>query len=95
MTWIAPRNLYYLACPDKDCLKKVESDNNGQYYCEKCQKAYPAPSPRFIGRVKINDHTGSMWAQFGIQEIAEKIVGLSAMQCWEMDQESEETLIEK
>jgi replication factor A1 len=38
---------WYNACPAPDCNKKVtQNDPAGLWFCEKCDKSYPAPVPR-------------------------------------------------
>lgn len=95
LSYIGTKALFYLACATKDCLKKANDDGNGAYYCEKCQQTCQIPVPRFIGKGKLSDHTTSIWVSFGSQVIGEKLLGMSAKECWELQEQNEEMLTEK
>lgn len=37
------------------------TEHNGQWQCDKCDRSYPAPSPRFILSLMVCDATSSAW----------------------------------
>lgn len=39
--------VYYLACPNDDCKKKVNEEGDG-FRCENCDKTYQSPNPKYI-----------------------------------------------
>lgn len=51
---------WYNACPQPNCNKKV-TEEAGAWHCDKCNRNYPAPSPRFILSLMVCDATGSTW----------------------------------
>ena len=61
------------------CFKKVLPDGD-RWRCEKCDFGYPSCNPRFIGKVKIIDHTGEAWCTISNQVVAEKVVGKTAIE---------------
>ncbi|TFK76351.1 replication factor-A protein 1 [Pluteus cervinus] len=69
-------NFSYPGCPTKDCSKKVTESDNG-YWCEKCDKSWPAPEHRYIMSLAVSDHTGQAWFQ-AFNEVAKAIMGMSA-----------------
>lgn len=52
-------NLYYDACEDPKCMKKVIRNTYGTYDCEKCNKTFDKPKPRFFCNIKFSDDTDS------------------------------------
>lgn len=55
-------NLYYDACEDPKCMKKVIRNTYGTYDCEKCNKTFDRPKPRFFCNMKFSDDTDSFVA---------------------------------
>lgn len=55
-------NLYYDACEDPRCMKKVVRNTYGTYDCEKCNKTFDKPRPRFFCNMKFADDTDSFIA---------------------------------
>lgn len=42
-------SMYYLACPKKDCKKKVKQDaSETSFYCEACNRHYLTCLPTYI-----------------------------------------------
>jgi hypothetical protein len=39
--------VWYMACPNADCNKKVVEVSVGQYHCDKCQKTLSNYQPRY------------------------------------------------
>lgn len=50
--------LYYLACPAENCSKKVSQRDDGTWFCERCNQAYPVMQPRYILSLVISDYSG-------------------------------------
>lgn len=56
-------SLYYLACKNDNCRKKVV-ENNGTYHCENCQKTYDSCKPTYMIRARVSDFTDSFYVTF-------------------------------
>jgi replication factor A1 len=53
---------WYNACPTESCNKKVTlNEASGLWQCEKCDKGFPAPNPRYILSLLCCDSTGMSW----------------------------------
>ncbi|KAG5438065.1 hypothetical protein PCANB_000412 [Pneumocystis canis] len=70
-------NVFYPACPNVGCNKKVIEDNEGGWRCEKCDKSFQRPQYRYILTISVNDHTGQIWLSC-FDEVARQILGKSA-----------------
>lgn len=71
--------VWYEACPQEGCNKKVFNDQAGQYRCERCQRLYDHCDYRYILSCQIADQTDSQWVNvFGEQ--AEQLLGVTAAQ---------------
>jgi replication factor A1 len=70
-------SMWYQACPADGCNKKVTDQGGGEFYCEKCGKAYTKCNHRYIMSMMVSDATGTQWVS-SFNEIGEKILGLSA-----------------
>ncbi|KAI9592047.1 hypothetical protein BDF19DRAFT_452987 [Syncephalis fuscata] len=70
-------NLYYTACPSENCNKKVTSESDGSWFCEKCQRAYGSPEHRYILSFNVSDLCGQGWLQ-GFNETGIQIFGRTA-----------------
>ena len=71
------RRMFYNACPDDSCYKKVtpvDPDNN-EWYCPKCDKNYPNCNPRYMGYTKLADSTGTLYATINRAEIGSLLLG--------------------
>ncbi|KAF9112417.1 Replication factor A protein 1 [Mortierella sp. AM989] len=53
----------YPACPTPNCNKKVTSEGDSGWRCEKCNQMHPEPEYRYIMGVNVADHTGHNWLQ--------------------------------
>ena len=46
------------AGPDgRKCQKKVTQNQDGQWFCESCGKAFPAPAYRYMLNLEVVDYT--------------------------------------
>jgi replication factor A1 len=52
---------WYTACPTEGCNKKVSETMDGNWFCEKCNQAFPNCQRRFILSLTVADHTGTAW----------------------------------
>jgi replication factor A1 len=68
--------LYYTACPEDGCNKKVVQDGDG-WLCEASQKRFPACKRRYILRFKAADATGTGWVN-AFDDQARAVFGCSA-----------------
>ena len=60
--FIAPDSaMYYPACPQEGCNKKVVEDGTGGWRCEACNTSSGACKRRFILRFKAADATAATW----------------------------------
>lgn len=66
------------AGPDgRKCQKKVSQNQDGQWFCESCGKAFPAPAYRYMLNVEVVDYTESRYVSLFNDE-AERLLGLKA-----------------
>ena len=77
-------NFAYPACLSPDCNKKVTEDD-GQWRCEKCDKAHPRAEYRYIMSINVSDHTGQIWLNC-FDDVGRMIMGMSADQLMELEQ---------
>jgi len=77
LAYIHPAGLYYNACPNDGCWKKVVQMGD-EWRCEKCDAGFPTCTPRFISKVKIIDHTGDTWCTMAKDAVCEKVIGKTA-----------------
>lgn len=91
------KRLYYPACINDTCKKKVIEDiHMGQtvYRCEACQKTFSECRPTFMITAKIADFTDSLYVNFA-REHGTAIMGMTAEQFKEFrDSSDEETINE-
>jgi len=71
-------SMYYPACPNEKCMKKVNTDN-GENRCFNCQTEFDRPSLRYTLSMKIEDASNCIWVTAFSKE-AEAILGASAEQ---------------
>ena len=71
--------LYYLSCGNNNCRKKVTPYEANAYNCEVCSRKITDPVPLYTFTVKIEDKTGTIFAQV-YKDVGEKILGVSAQQ---------------
>ncbi|CDW72882.1 replication protein a 70 kda dna-binding [Stylonychia lemnae] len=55
--------IYYLACPEENCRKKVIEEQN-VYRCESCCKSYDNCVPTYMVLAKIQDQSESIFVNF-------------------------------
>jgi replication factor A1 len=82
-------SMYYPACRSETCNKKVtEFDNEpGKWQCAGgCQKTWDYPEYRYILRVCVVDHTGSLWLNL-FDKDAKTLFGKSADELHAMEDE--------
>ncbi|KAL6841010.1 hypothetical protein ACP4OV_029270 [Aristida adscensionis] len=73
----------YPACTinvkQKHCNRKVSRNEDGTWYCVRCNQNSQNCEYRYLLQCQIQDHTGSIYAT-AFQEIGEEIVGLTAQE---------------
>lgn len=72
-----PERIFYLACPNDNCRKKVTEENDGTYQCHNCNKMYPNCKATYMINAKISDFTESLYVNF-TREQGEAIMGMPA-----------------
>lgn len=70
--------LFYQACPNDSCKKKVVEDM-GSYRCENCNKNYDNFKPSYFMSAKISDFTDSVYVSFS-NETATQLIGMTAVE---------------
>mmetsp|Transcript_6549 Transcript_6549/g.11319 ORF Transcript_6549/g.11319 Transcript_6549/m.11319 type:complete len:587 (-) Transcript_6549:670-2430(-) len=70
------RAMWYCACPEEGCNKKV-TEESGAWYCESHQQSFPTCNRRYIASMQVLDHSGAGWLNTFNNE-AELIIGMSA-----------------
>ena len=76
-------NFSYPACLSEGCNKKVIEVEEGQWRCERCDKAYPKPEHRYVMSINVSDHTGQLWLSC-FNDVGRLIMGMSADQLAEL-----------
>lgn len=70
--------MYYLACVNEKCQKKVTlNEETHKYFCNNCQLEIEKPKVRFITFIKINDNTGTLWCSIN-DNIGNQLFGKTA-----------------
>ncbi|KAI5070171.1 hypothetical protein GOP47_0014514 [Adiantum capillus-veneris] len=81
ISFIKTDNFCYTACPlpvgDRQCNKKVVSNGDGTWRCDRCDKAVAECDYRYLLSVQVQDHTGITWIT-AFQDAGEEIMGVSA-----------------
>jgi replication factor A1 len=77
--------IYYLACPNDDCRRKVTEndgmvDRTGKYRCDHCNKSYDHCNPSYMLLAKISDFSDSVFVNFYRQQAETIMNGVSADQ---------------
>lgn len=61
----ASRDPFYAACPlqvdGRSCNKKVIEQDNGSWFCHRCEQGMPQPKLRYILSFQVIDSTGTAW----------------------------------
>mmetsp|Transcript_5388 Transcript_5388/g.8464 ORF Transcript_5388/g.8464 Transcript_5388/m.8464 type:complete len:593 (+) Transcript_5388:36-1814(+) len=87
---------WYPACPTEGCNKKLTNQESGDannWFCEKCDKSYPAPNNRYILSLLCCDATGSTWFT-AFNEVAEQLLGKKAAELAEYKDMGNESAFE-
>ena len=93
-------NVSYPACPsntEPKCNKKVVEMEDGQWRCEKCDKAFPRPEYRYILSIGVTDHTGQIWLSC-FDDVGQMIMGVTANELEELkakEDKSDEAVFQK
>ena len=66
----------------RTCNKKVSAQDDGLYYCDRCNQA-AAPTWRFIMGFQVKDHTGNWWTS-SFDEIGQQLLGMTAQEVNDM-----------
>lgn len=75
---MADRDLWYTACPERDCKKKVSPADGGMgYFCDKCQKTYPDCKPTYNFSMLVGDLTNAKFMQV-LGDTGDSILGMTA-----------------
>jgi Replication factor-A C terminal domain len=75
-----PRRMYYNACPDEFCSKKMDlvPGTKNIWYCPKCEKYQDYSQVKYMGSVKLADDTFTMYATVCNDTIGDTIFGINA-----------------
>ncbi|XP_034177571.1 replication protein A 70 [Osmia lignaria lignaria] len=87
-------NALYKACPSEGCKKKLIDQANDMYRCEKCDKEYPNFRYRLLASLSLADWTNNQWAT-AFSEEAEKILGVTAQELGELQENDNDAYLEK
>ena len=87
-------NSLYKSCPTDSCKKKMIDQANDMYRCEKCDKEYPNFRYRLLASLSLADWTDNQWAT-AFSEEAEKILGITAQELGELQQNDNDAFLEK
>ena len=87
-------NSLYKSCPTENCKKKMIDQANDMYRCEKCDKEYPNFRYRLLASLSLADWTDNQWAT-AFSEEAEKVLGITAQELGELQQNDNDAFLEK
>ncbi|MCO5550688.1 hypothetical protein L7F22_004178 [Adiantum nelumboides] len=86
ISFIKTDSFCYTACPlpvgDRQCNKKVVSNGDGTWRCDRCDKAVAECDYRYLLSVQVQDHTGVTWIT-AFQDAGEEIMGVPAKDLFE------------
>ena len=68
--------IFYLACPNDNCKKKVTLEGSN-YRCENCNQTYSHCKATYMITAKVSDFTESLFVNFYRDE-GEAIIGMPA-----------------
>ncbi|XP_057837225.2 replication protein A 70 kDa DNA-binding subunit A-like [Cryptomeria japonica] len=75
----------YPACPlkfnGKECKKKCTQQSDNQWFCSRCQTAVPECNYKYLLQMKLQDHTGALWAT-AFDEVGTNILQISAKELY-------------
>ncbi|KAL5511367.1 STE23_2 [Sanghuangporus vaninii] len=80
-------NLYYPACPNDSCNRKIIETNEG-WRCEKCDRSYKDPEYRYIMSMSVADYTGQLWLQ-GFNDVGLVVFGRPANELHDLKERDE------
>lgn len=55
-------NVFYESCENENCMKKVSTNLQGMYECEKCRATFERPRYRLMANLKFTDDSGEVIA---------------------------------
>ncbi|XP_076637806.1 replication protein A 70 [Colletes latitarsis] len=91
---IRVENSIYKSCPTENCKKKLIDQANDMYRCEKCDKEYPNFRYRLLLSLNLADWSDNQWVTMFNDE-AEKILGITAQELGELQENDNDTYLEK
>jgi len=68
--------IFYLACPNDNCRKKVEEEG-GRFKCNNCDQYYETCKATYMINAKVSDFSSSLYINF-TRELGETIMGMPA-----------------
>ncbi|KAJ7608110.1 replication factor-A C terminal domain-containing protein [Mycena polygramma] len=77
IVFMKPDTMWYPACQNPDCNKKVAQAMDGTWRCEKCNQSYAKPKYRYIVSMACADWSDQAWLQ-GFNDVGETIFGMTA-----------------
>ena len=74
------KGYFYMSCSNPECRnKKVTEREDQSYFCDKCKQTIENPVPRYRFSIKINDFSGSFYADaLGDDPYLAKLMGMNA-----------------
>ena len=77
-----PDQMYYLACPNSECKRKVKPDTDqshqDMFWCEHCSRHYRTCDPTYIFQAKVADFTDAIVVMFARDNGTPLLGGLTA-----------------
>eukprot|EP00775_Hariotina_reticulata_P005401 gene5401-5635_t len=65
INYIKSENMTYPSCPrdfnGRTCQKKLQDQDNNNWYCERCSAAVEQPAWRYLLNLQAQDHTDNQW----------------------------------
>ena len=89
---IRSERMYYLACPNDKCNRKVFEAENEKFRCETCGKNYDDANPRYMLSTLLTDSSSQIWATFYDKE-AQALLSRSAQDFRQLKESSQDSLI--
>ena len=68
--------IYYEACKNDKCNKKVIADGD-VYRCDNCGQTFDSCAPTYMMKVKISDLSGSLYVSF-TRDLGNSVLGMTA-----------------
>ena len=94
VVFVKQDTIAYPACLSEGCSKKVIESEQGQWRCERCDKAWPKPEWRYVLSVNVSDHTGQIWLST-FDEVGRSLIGIPANELTELKENDEKVFTEK